>query len=94
MGVRFSPSLPPSISLSSPLHFSPFCSSAHTHPISHAHHPIYGLISISISTPHRTWQLTFEPVLEPPVVLKAEREKLGMREDEFVVPALGETVFL
>ncbi|EIM81772.1 N-acyl-phosphatidylethanolamine-hydrolyzing phospholipase D [Stereum hirsutum FP-91666 SS1] len=40
-----------------------------------------------------TWQLTSEPVLEPPVALKEEREKLGMREDEFVVPGLGETVF-
>lgn len=43
---------------------------------------------------YRTWQLTAEPVLEPPVALKQEREKMGMREDEFVVPGLGETVFL
>ncbi|KAF8478055.1 N-acyl-phosphatidylethanolamine-hydrolyzing phospholipase D [Russula ochroleuca] len=40
-----------------------------------------------------TWVLTAEPVLEPPELLKKECEKAGLGEDEFLVPALGETVF-
>ena len=40
----------------------------------------------------RTWVLTSEPVLEPPELLRKECEKAGLREDEFLVPALGETV--
>jgi hypothetical protein len=33
-----------------------------------------------------------EPVLEPPELLKKECEKAGLEPDEFLVPALGETV--
>jgi hypothetical protein len=40
----------------------------------------------------RTWALTSEPVLEPPELLRKECEKVGLGEDEFLVPALGETV--
>ena len=40
----------------------------------------------------RTWALTSEPVLEPPELLRKECEKVGVGEDEFLVPALGETV--
>jgi hypothetical protein len=40
----------------------------------------------------RTWVLTSEPVLEPPELLRKECEKVGLGEDEFLVPALGETV--
>jgi hypothetical protein len=40
----------------------------------------------------RTWVLTSEPVLEPPELLREECEKVGLGEDEFLVPALGETV--
>lgn len=40
----------------------------------------------------RTWVLTSEPVLEPPALLRKECEKEGVGEDEFLVPALGETV--
>ncbi|KAI0259842.1 N-acyl-phosphatidylethanolamine-hydrolyzing phospholipase D [Gloeopeniophorella convolvens] len=39
-----------------------------------------------------TWVLTTEPVLEPPALLRKECEKAGVGEDEFLVPALGETV--
>lgn len=39
-----------------------------------------------------TWALTSEPVLEPPELLRKECEKVGVSEDEFLVPALGETV--
>jgi hypothetical protein len=31
-------------------------------------------------------------VIEPPELLRKEREKVGLGEDEFLVPALGETV--
>ena len=41
---------------------------------------------------YRTWVLTSEPVLEPPELLRKECEKVGLGEDEFLVPALGETV--
>lgn len=40
----------------------------------------------------RTWVLTSEPVLEPPELLRKECEKVGLGADEFLVPALGETV--
>jgi len=40
-----------------------------------------------------TWILTTEPVLEPPALLKTECEKAGLGSDDFLVPALGETVF-
>lgn len=40
----------------------------------------------------RTWVLTTEPVLEPPGLLRKECEKVGLGPDEFLVPALGETV--
>jgi N-acyl-phosphatidylethanolamine-hydrolysing phospholipase D len=40
----------------------------------------------------RTWALTSEPVLDPPELLRKECEKVGLGEDEFLVPALGETV--
>ncbi|KAI0304495.1 N-acyl-phosphatidylethanolamine-hydrolyzing phospholipase D [Multifurca ochricompacta] len=40
-----------------------------------------------------TWVLTSEPVLEPPALLKTECEKAGFGPDDFLVPALGETVF-
>jgi hypothetical protein len=40
----------------------------------------------------RTWALTSEPVLEPPELLRKECEKAGLGADEFLVPALGETV--
>lgn len=36
--------------------------------------------------------LTTEPVLEPPQLLRKECERAGVREDEFLVPALGESV--
>jgi len=39
-----------------------------------------------------TWVLTTEPVLEPPGLLRKECEKAGLGADEFLVPALGETV--
>jgi len=39
-----------------------------------------------------TWVLTSEPVLEPPELLRKECEKAGLEADEFIVPALGETV--
>ncbi|KAI0300367.1 N-acyl-phosphatidylethanolamine-hydrolyzing phospholipase D [Russula brevipes] len=39
-----------------------------------------------------TWVLTSEPVLEPPELLRKECEKAGLGADEFLVPALGETV--
>ncbi|ETW81378.1 hypothetical protein HETIRDRAFT_474791 [Heterobasidion irregulare TC 32-1] len=39
-----------------------------------------------------TWVLTTEPVLEPPALLRRECEKAGVGADEFLVPALGETV--
>jgi len=39
-----------------------------------------------------TWVLTLEPVLEPPALLRRECEKAGVGPDEFMVPALGETV--
>ena len=41
---------------------------------------------------YRTWVLTSEPVLEPPELLRKECEKASLGEDEFLVPALGETV--
>lgn len=41
----------------------------------------------------RTWMLTLEPVLEPPALLRKECEKAGVGPEEFLVPALGETVF-
>ena len=34
-----------------------------------------------------------EPVLDPPAILRKECEKAGLGPDEFLVPALGETVF-
>ena len=40
----------------------------------------------------RTWVLTAEPVLEPPELLKKECENAGLEPEEFLVPALGETV--
>jgi len=40
-----------------------------------------------------TFVLTAEPVLEPPQLLKKECERAGLEADEFLVPALGETVF-
>lgn len=40
----------------------------------------------------RTWVLTAEPVLEPPELLRKECENAGLEADEFLVPALGETV--
>ncbi|KAH9997975.1 N-acyl-phosphatidylethanolamine-hydrolyzing phospholipase D [Russula vinacea] len=40
-----------------------------------------------------TWVLTYEPVLEPPELLRKECEKVGLGTDEFLVPALGETAF-
>ncbi|TFY83586.1 hypothetical protein EWM64_g411 [Hericium alpestre] len=40
-----------------------------------------------------TWVLTSEPVLEPPELLRKECAKAGIEDDEFLVPALGETVF-
>jgi hypothetical protein len=40
-----------------------------------------------------TWNLTLEPVLEPPALLRRECEKAAVGPDEFLVPALGETVF-
>jgi len=40
-----------------------------------------------------TFVLTAEPVLEPPQLLREECEKAGLEADEFLVPALGETVF-
>ncbi|KAI9510614.1 N-acyl-phosphatidylethanolamine-hydrolyzing phospholipase D [Russula earlei] len=39
-----------------------------------------------------TWVLTSEPVLEPPELLRKECEVAGVDVDEFLVPALGETV--
>jgi len=39
-----------------------------------------------------TWVLTLEPVLDPPAILRKECEKAGLGQDEFLVPALGETV--
>ncbi|KAI0035175.1 N-acyl-phosphatidylethanolamine-hydrolyzing phospholipase D [Vararia minispora EC-137] len=39
-----------------------------------------------------TWSLTAEPVLEPPQVLMMECKAAGIGEDEFLVPALGETI--
>jgi len=39
-----------------------------------------------------TWVLTTEPVLEPPALLRKECEKAGLGTEEFLVPALGETV--
>ncbi|KAF8478054.1 N-acyl-phosphatidylethanolamine-hydrolyzing phospholipase D [Russula ochroleuca] len=39
-----------------------------------------------------TWILTAEPVLEPPALLRKECEKAALGPDEFLVPALGETV--
>ncbi|KAI0252431.1 N-acyl-phosphatidylethanolamine-hydrolyzing phospholipase D [Lactifluus subvellereus] len=39
-----------------------------------------------------TWALTAEPVLEPPELLRKECKKAGLGVDEFLVPALGETV--
>lgn len=33
-----------------------------------------------------------EPVLEPPALLKKECEKAALGPDDFLVPALGETV--
>lgn len=40
---------------------------------------------------YRTWVLTTEDVLEPPVVLAEERKKAGIAEDDFVVCDIGET---
>ncbi|KAH9971904.1 hypothetical protein BGW80DRAFT_407088 [Lactifluus volemus] len=40
-----------------------------------------------------TWVLTTEPVLEPPTLLRKECEKAAVGPDDFLVPALGETVF-
>jgi N-acyl-phosphatidylethanolamine-hydrolysing phospholipase D len=40
----------------------------------------------------RTWVLTAEPVLEPPELLREECVRSGVEADEFLVPALGETV--
>ncbi len=34
-----------------------------------------------------------EPVLEPPELLENECEKAALGRDDFLVPALGETVF-
>jgi len=39
-----------------------------------------------------TWALTSEPVLEPAELLRKECENAGLKSDEFLVPALGETV--
>jgi hypothetical protein len=36
--------------------------------------------------------LTAEPVLEPPELLRKECVRSGVEADEFLVPALGETV--
>jgi len=43
---------------------------------------------------YRTWVLSTasEPVLEPPALLRKECEKAVLGPDEFLVPALGETV--
>jgi N-acyl-phosphatidylethanolamine-hydrolysing phospholipase D len=40
----------------------------------------------------RTWVLTAEPVLEPPELLRGERVRSGVETNEFLVPALGDTV--
>jgi hypothetical protein len=47
---------------------------------------------LQLNSGHRTWVLTSEPVLDPPAILRKECEKAGLGEDEFLVPALGETV--
>ncbi|KAH9971903.1 N-acyl-phosphatidylethanolamine-hydrolyzing phospholipase D [Lactifluus volemus] len=39
-----------------------------------------------------TWVLTAEPVLEPPELLRGERVRSGVETNEFLVPALGDTV--
>ncbi|KAH9980368.1 hypothetical protein BGW80DRAFT_1275273 [Lactifluus volemus] len=38
------------------------------------------------------WVLTAEPVLEPPELLREESVRSGVEADDFLVPALGETV--
>ncbi|WWC87110.1 uncharacterized protein L201_001996 [Kwoniella dendrophila CBS 6074] len=38
-----------------------------------------------------TFQMTYEPFLEPPQRLKTAIEKVGLEQDDFVVVALGET---
>jgi hypothetical protein len=40
----------------------------------------------------RIWVLTAEPVLEPPELLREESVRSGVEADDFLVPALGETV--
>ena len=58
-------------------------------------HPLFYLRSLTRAPPpprRRTWVLTTEPVLEPPALLRRECEKAGVGADEFLVPALGETV--
>lgn len=52
--------------------------------------PLYRLLQLTV--PSRTWVLTSEPVLEPPELLKKECERAGLGPDDFLVPALGETV--
>lgn len=47
---------------------------------------------LQFNVPSRTWVLTSEPVLEPPELLKKECEKAGLGPDDFLSPALGETV--
>ncbi|WWD00381.1 hypothetical protein V866_007293 [Kwoniella sp. B9012] len=38
-----------------------------------------------------TFQMTYEPFLEPPERLKTAAQQVGLKEDDFVVVALGET---
>lgn len=56
-------------------------------------HPVSSSLGVRLKLlVFRTWVLTSEPVLEPPELLRKECEKVGLGEDEFLVPALGETV--
>jgi N-acyl-phosphatidylethanolamine-hydrolysing phospholipase D len=48
--------------------------------------------TLQLNSRYRTWVLTLEPVLEPFALLRKECEKVGVGPDEFMVPALGETV--
>lgn len=50
-------------------------------------------VTLQLTFCRRTWLLTMEPVLEPPALLRKECEKAALGPHEFLVPALGETVF-
>ena len=42
---------------------------------------------------HRTWILTGEGILDPPICLAEERKKLDIEDDAFVTCDIGETFF-